>query len=894
MLYLTLAPPKKVRAGGFSRRFFMDKEVKALEQAMEQIWDIATNKFGLDPYPTRFEIVPSSVMYEIGSYALPGRYSHWSFGKAYHKMKTMYDLGLSKIYEVVINSNPSYAFLLDTNSLLQNKLVIAHVLGHVDFFKHNAWFGPTNRRMLDDAQTHATRISEYEYKYGRKVVEEFLDSVLSIEEHIDPNFFIKKKVASTEVKKIIEHLDEYDDLLSLKERADVNTDHQKSHPETSDLPEKDLVWYILHNSPSLQPWQRDIMSMIHDEMLYFVPQMQTKIMNEGWACAVGNTLLVTENGLIRFDELFTANEKIKVASGDKHQLNFITEFHKEELVPTIKIRTRRGLEIEGAEKHRIQLSDGSWVYLRDIVVGQKINVALETDIWPQNKVKIDYTPQPASASLFDVAAVAGVSYSTAFRHFHGIKLSRSADVLNEALAKLEYQPGAQARILDRRAKIISSNELSEDLAWLLGYFVGDGNLTKSGIGFTTRDLELRDKLMESIRLNLGLSVFAKFDKSDGHERWRINIHAREIWAFLANLGIDLEAKARTKKIPSAILRSPKSVVAAFLQGYFDADAYAGKEGIRLSSSSTELIRTVQIVLLNFGILSTQRAQLHDNWHLEINGASCPRFLNEIGFSLQRKQAALEEFVHTHQWFKQEYLDEIVSIQQSQNDVYDISVDEKHAYVANGFINHNSIWHSRLMRELDLPTEEHLEFAELHSGVVSPQRGQLNPYYLGYKIYEDIERRWNNPTPEEIEKLGRLPNQGMAKLFEVREVDNDVSFLRNYLTEELVEELDLYVVELIDEEDWTITEKRWERVRDQLVANMTNFGYPYIEVADGDYNGNRELYLLHRHEGSDLDVRYARKVLEHVFKLWGRDVHLETKVEDEVTVLSYDGEVHSED
>jgi stage V sporulation protein R len=192
-------------------------------------------------------------MYEIGSYALPGRYSHWSFGKAYHKMKTMYDLGLSKIYEVVINSNPSYAFLLDTNSLLQNKLVIAHVLGHVDFFKHNAWFGPTNRRMLDDAQTHATRISEYEYKHGRKVVEEFLDSVLSIEEHIDPNFFIKKKVADKGVKKIIEHLDEYDDLLSLKERADVNTDHQKSHPETTDLPEKDLVWYILHNSPSLQP-----------------------------------------------------------------------------------------------------------------------------------------------------------------------------------------------------------------------------------------------------------------------------------------------------------------------------------------------------------------------------------------------------------------------------------------------------------------------------------------------------------------------------------------------------------------------------------------------------------------------------------------------------------------
>src|SRR5436189_2549873 len=170
----------------------VDREVQELEKAVDQIWEIATKKFGLDPFPTRFEIVPATIMYEVGSYALPGRYSHWTFGKAYHKMKTMYDFGLSKIYEVVINANPSYAFLLETNSLLQNKLVIAHVLGHVDFFKHNVYFSKTNRRMVDEAAIHARRMSEYEFTYGRKVVEEFLDSVLSIEEHIDPNFFIRK------------------------------------------------------------------------------------------------------------------------------------------------------------------------------------------------------------------------------------------------------------------------------------------------------------------------------------------------------------------------------------------------------------------------------------------------------------------------------------------------------------------------------------------------------------------------------------------------------------------------------------------------------------------------------------------------------------------------------
>ena len=84
------------------------------------------------------------------------------------------------------------------------------------------------------------------------------------------------------------------------------------------------------------------------------------------------------------------------------------------------------------------------------------------------------------------------------------------------------------------------------------------------------------------------------------------------------------------------------------------------------------------------------------------------------------------------------------------------------------------------------------------------------------------------------------------------------------------------------------------MRDQLVSNMTNFSFPYIEVADGDYNGNRELYLKHSFEGAELDQRYARKALEHVYMLWGRPVHLETVVDDEKVVMHYDGEEHEED
>ena len=133
---------------------------KQLERDMYQVWDIAKG-FGLDPFPTHFEVVPATMVYEFGAYGIPGRFSHWTHGKAYFHMKTMYDYGLSKIYELVINANPSQAFLLDTNDDLENKMVMAHVLGHTDFFKNNLLFEGTNRLMPASVAVNADRIARY-------------------------------------------------------------------------------------------------------------------------------------------------------------------------------------------------------------------------------------------------------------------------------------------------------------------------------------------------------------------------------------------------------------------------------------------------------------------------------------------------------------------------------------------------------------------------------------------------------------------------------------------------------------------------------------------------------------------------------------------------------------
>ncbi|RPF52198.1 SpoVR family protein [Aquisalibacillus elongatus] len=453
-----------------------------LEKAINEITEIAVG-FGLDFYPMRYEICPSDIIYTFGAYGMPTRYSHWSFGKAFHRMKLQYDLGLSKIYELVINSNPCYAFLLDSNSLIQNKLIVAHVLAHCDFFKNNVRFSNTSRDMVESMSASAERIRSYEMKYGKQEVEDLLDAALAIQEHIDPSLIKPKKRNKNEEHLKPKSQGPYDDLWALdqleNEEEPQGSRTRKSFPPQ---PEKDILLFIQEYSTDLEEWQRDVLTILRDEMLYFWPQLETKIMNEGWA---------------------------------------------------------------------------------------------------------------------------------------------------------------------------------------------------------------------------------------------------------------------------------------------------------------------------------------------------------------------------------------------------------------------SYWHVRILREMDLTEEEAIEFATLNASVVAPSTTSINPYYLGYKMFEDIEKRWDEPTDEEIERYGIVPNQGRQKIFEVREIDGDTSFLRNYLTKDLVEDLDLYLFQK-EGHNYTIVDKDWENVREQLIQSRINGSFPYIMVEDGDYLHQGELYLKHHYDGIELDVKYIEKTLPYVYYLWGRPVHLETIVEDEPALFSYSG------
>ena len=462
------------------------EECLKLERAIAEITEIAEG-FGLDFYPMRYEICPADIIYTFGAYGMPTRFSHWSFGKRYFKMKLHYDLGLSKIYELVINSNPCYAFLLDSNSLIQNKLIVAHVLAHCDFFKNNVRFKNTKRDMVESMAATAERIRRYEKEYGRKEVESFLDAVLSIEEHIDPSLLrptLDWTMDDVEYEEEEEQtpVTPYDDLWSLDYRKQPKKPKtRKKIKKFPPQPEKDLLLFIVHYSRELEEWQRDIITMIREEMLYFWPQLETKIMNEGWA---------------------------------------------------------------------------------------------------------------------------------------------------------------------------------------------------------------------------------------------------------------------------------------------------------------------------------------------------------------------------------------------------------------------SYWHQRILREMDLSSDEAIEFAKLNANVLQTSKTSINPYYLGLKIFEDIEERYNNPT-EEMKRMGVKPGSGREKIFEVRELESDQSFLRNYLTKELVMREDMYLFQKQGRE-YKVVDKDWENVRDHLVNMRVNGGFPYITVDDGDYMRNGELYLKHHYEGIELDIKYLEKVLPYIYRLWGRTVHIETVVEDKPILFSHDG------
>jgi stage V sporulation protein R len=265
----------------------MASELKRLNQFNEKIQEIA-KEFGLDFFPQEFDVIPAQKMLEILAYRFPVNFSNWAFGRDYEMERTKYEHGLGVPYEVVLNSDPSRAYLMRTNPFPVQIMVMAHVYAHNDFMKNNFHFRPTRRDILPSASEAATRFQKYEMRYDLERVERVIDAGMSIELNTDPDFFIREE--SEEQKR--ERLStpspppkvpgSFDDLIPKKkiEHPSEEEYNRKTPPE----PERDILLYIINHSPKpLADWEKDVLSVIRDQSRYFMPQRRSKIMNEGWA-----------------------------------------------------------------------------------------------------------------------------------------------------------------------------------------------------------------------------------------------------------------------------------------------------------------------------------------------------------------------------------------------------------------------------------------------------------------------------------------------------------------------------------------------------------------------------------------------------------------------------------
>ncbi|MEZ0370841.1 MAG: SpoVR family protein [Candidatus Sericytochromatia bacterium] len=274
-------------------------ELEATRKAIE----VHARDFGLDFYEVIFEMVDFETMNQIAAYdGFPVRYPHWRFGMEYNRLAKAYSYGLQKIYELVINTDPCYAYLMNCNRDVDQKTIMAHVYAHCDFFKNNACFAHTNRKMIDVMANHGTQVRKYIERYGEETVEDFLDTALSLENLIDfhsghiqryetkevprrrydeeeeeestPNFRLRSKP----------HMDKYinpKEYLDEQERKHKEEKQRRKDKFPSE-PWRDTLLFLMQFAP-LENWQVEILSIVRDEALYFAPQRATKIMNEGWA-----------------------------------------------------------------------------------------------------------------------------------------------------------------------------------------------------------------------------------------------------------------------------------------------------------------------------------------------------------------------------------------------------------------------------------------------------------------------------------------------------------------------------------------------------------------------------------------------------------------------------------
>ncbi|MBK8479874.1 MAG: SpoVR family protein [Proteobacteria bacterium] len=271
-----------------------------MQHEVEQV----ARECGLKLFDQVFELLDYQTMSEVAAYGgFPTRYPHWRYGMEYERLSKSHAYGLSTIYELVINNDPCYAYLLEGNSYVEQKLVMAHVCGHNDFFRNNYYFSRTNRKMIDEMANHATRVRRLMERLGVDRVESFIDVCLSVDNLIDPmSLYIERarhgpsdgdgargEARATALRLPVKasYMERYINPPELfaaaaEQAAAEERSEAERAPRLPARPDRDVLQFLVEHAP-LESWQSDVLEMVREEAYYFAPQAMTKIMNEGWA-----------------------------------------------------------------------------------------------------------------------------------------------------------------------------------------------------------------------------------------------------------------------------------------------------------------------------------------------------------------------------------------------------------------------------------------------------------------------------------------------------------------------------------------------------------------------------------------------------------------------------------
>lgn len=905
-----------------------------IEQVTHEIERIATEKYNLDVYPNQLEVITSEQMLDAYcSVGLPIYYSHWTYGQSFIKQLEAYKRGyMGLAYEIVINSNPCIAYLMEENTMLMQTLVIAHAsFGHNFFFKNNYLFKQwTDAEGIIDYLAFAKRyIRECEQRYGIDEVEAVLDAAHALNRFGVDKYKRPPKLSAAEEEARRKERDEYvqsqlNDLwrtIPISTHEPVEVDEENNHFPSE--PQENILYFIEKHAPRLPSWKREIIRIVRKIAQYFYPQMQTKVMNEG--CLVEGSLIDTPDGLKRIEDIVNTKYTGTVIASRDHKPSTVSNWYVHENKKRVKITTHHGYTIHGGEDHKI-LVNNDWVKLKDLAIGDTLPIVRgDVSTWPTEYQVIVPKDIIGRTTIADLCKEVGINYYQYRCWKQGIHGERSSDVNNKCnlvdirWATIKNLPPKAVTEVNRN-KVRFPTVLNEDFAYWIGLLVGDGNIYNthySKVNFTNQDEELLDFFETFARDSFGVETYRISDRN----HFNVGFYSATVTDNLISLGLQTGKASDKKQIPNLILQSPVTVAAAFIRGHADTDGCATKDGsIVIVSKSYDLINVEQQLLLKMGIISRVTKQNDNCYRLYIGKTDARRFADIIGFGLPRKQEKLIQSSKEKHWSKsQSDTTTITEITYDMGTTYDFTVDETHQYKSSCVMNHNcaTYFHYKILHDLHeegiIDESAMLEFYTTHTNVVY-QPGVfdcgysgINPYALGFAMARDIERISTNPTDEDREWFKGQDWVGRGDYIEVIKDAfcnyKDESFIQQFLSPKVIRDFKLFA--LCDNEQDPQLEitaihnlKGYKKVRNTL-AQQHNIGYiiPDIQVTEVDKWGDRSLTLTHNMVNNiPLDAEEAIETLKYVSTLWGYDVYLHSVDENQTlrSTISNTGVNNGED